>query len=203
LHFAGCVVLQMNFRGSAGYGAEFEAAGNHEWGGKMQDDVTDGVQTLISMGVADPNRICIAGISYGGYAALMGAVKTPNLYKCAIGTNGVYDLRDMIRSEFNYIGGRSQLGTAHIGQYSEKEFLAKASPRKRASEIKIPILLIASDDDRTVRPKQSKDMASALKRNKVDYEFIELENGGHGMRTTESRLTYMEAVDKFLAKHLH
>ena len=199
----GYAVLQMNFRGSWGYGANFETAGHGEWGGKMQDDVTDGANYVIGQGIADRNRICIFGGSYGGYAALMGAVKTPNLYKCAVGLNGVYDLRKLMSDDFWYVGrGRSGYWQAVIGKYSDKAFLQSISPDSRAGEIQIPILLAAADDDRTVRSSQTKDMANALKRNGKSVEFLEFESGGHGLITTDSRVPFMKALDAFLAKHL-
>ena len=135
----GIAVLQMNFRGSAGFGSTFSTAGYGQWGGKMQDDVTDGANYLIAEGIADPNRICIFGGSYGGYAALMGAVKTPDLYKCAVGWNGVYDLDKMMDEARHYIrgGGLGYWETA-IGDHSNTKFLDSISPAERASEIKFP-----------------------------------------------------------------
>ncbi len=93
----GYAVLQVNFRGSGGYGDDFVKAGLREWGGKMQDDITDATHWAIDQGIADSQRICIFGGSYGGYAALEGAVKEPDLYKCAIGAAGIYDLRMMFK----------------------------------------------------------------------------------------------------------
>ncbi len=199
----GYAVLQMNFRGSWGYGAAFQAAGYREWGRKMQDDVTDGVKYLIAQGIADPARVCIFGGSYGGYAAMMGAVKTPDLYQCAVSLNGVFDLRKFIRYQWQFIGGRSGLGTAHIGDYSERDFLDEVSPSKRAGEIKIPVLVISAKDDRTVPYDQSKTMVSALKRAGVDHQYIELEKGGHSLLNAQSRGAFMTALDTFLAQHLH
>ncbi|HEX9659866.1 MAG TPA: S9 family peptidase [Rhodothermales bacterium] len=199
----GYAVLQMNFRGSSGFGASFEAAGYGEWGGKMQDDVTDGAQHLIAAGIADPHRICIFGISYGGYAALMGAVVTPEFYRCAVSLNGATDLRRLIRSRFNYIGGRSQLRTAHIGNYyDDREMLREASPKLRAGEITIPVLIAAADDDRVVEREQSSSMASALRAAGANYKFLELENGGHSLETTESRTAFMSELVSFLAENL-
>ena len=199
----GIAVLQMNFRGSAGYGAAFSTAGYGQWGGKMQDDVTDGAKYLIAEGIADPNRICIFGGSYGGYAALMGAVKTPDLYKCAVGWNGVYDLKKMMRDGAWYVrgGGRAYWETA-IGDYSDTKFLESISPAERADEIKIPVLLTAATDDRVVRSSQSNVMASALRRAGVKYEYLKLEEGGHGYRNTETRIKFMTALEEFLVKHL-
>ncbi len=197
-------VLQMNFRGSSGYGGAFEEAGNGEWGGKMQDDVTDGVNHIIAKGIANRNRICIVGGSYGGYAALMGAVKTPDLYACAVGFNGVYDLRKMIKDTLYYIdnGSRDYWETKIGGSLSDSAYLDSISPIKRTNEIRIPILVAASDDDRVVRSSQTESMASAMKRSGVTYKHLEMEDGGHSLRTTKSRLAFMKELDSFLAQHL-
>jgi len=199
----GYAVLQMNFRGSGGYGAQFEVAGYGEWGGKMQDDVTDGAKYMIEQGIADPQRICIFGGSYGGYAALMGAVKTPDLYQCAVGWNGAYDLKKLMRDDLRYVNrGRVGYWETSIGDFSNTEFLESISPANRAGEIRIPILLTAAKDDRVVRSSQTDVMASALRRAKVTYDYIEVDNGGHGYRSTESRLEFMKALDDFLDEHL-
>ena len=124
-------MLQLNFRGSGGFGKSFEAAGQGQWGGVMQDDLTDATRSLIEQGIADPQRICLYGSSYGGYAALMGAVKEPALYRCAIGSMGVYDLPMMFRegdiressSGLEYL--RQTLGT-------DKELSSSETPRTRA-----------------------------------------------------------------------
>ena len=132
----------------------------------------------------------------------MGAVKTPDLYRCAVALNGVFDLRKLIRNDWKYVGGRSGLGTAHIGDYSEKDFLDEVSPAKRAGEIKVPVLVVAAKNDRNVPNNQSKDMVSALKREGVDHDYLELEDGGHSLSTISSRLAFFTALDNFLAAHL-
>lgn len=200
----GYAVFQMNFRGSSGFGNSFEAAGYGQWGQRMQDDITDGVRHLIDKGIADPNRICIFGISYGGYASFMGAIRTPDLYQCAASLNGVSDLRRFIRANSKYVEGRSGLITANVGDYSDdRNMLREFSPKLRANEITIPILIAAAGDDRVVLAEQSSSMASALRSAGKDYTFLELESGGHSLTTSESRLTFMKALEGFLARHLN
>lgn len=199
----GYAVLQVIFRGSRGYGANFKSAGYGEWGGKMQDDVTDGVNYLIGQGIADRSRICIFGGSYGGYAALMGAVKTPDLYRCAVGLNGLYNPRQMMGGEYKFVGKRDfAYWEAVIGDYGDQDLFKRISPEARAAEIKIPVLLAAADDDRMIRARQTKSMADELKRNKKTVEYLELESGGHNLTTSESRIPFFKALDDFLAKHL-
>jgi len=199
----GYAVLQVVLRGSRGYGANFKAAGFGEWGGKMIDDVVDGTKHLVNQGIADPNRICIFGRSYGGYAALMSTVKTQGLYRCAVGLNGVYNPKKMMGGEYKFVGKRDfAYWEAVIGDYGDEKLFTEISPESRAAEIRIPVLLAAADDDRVVRASQSKNMANALKRNKKSVEYLELESGGHSLTTSESRIPFFEALDDFLAKHL-
>ncbi|MBW1750876.1 MAG: S9 family peptidase [Deltaproteobacteria bacterium] len=193
----GYAVLQINFRGSSGYGKAFEVAGYGEWGGKMQDDVTDGVQFMLDKGIADPHRIGIVGGSYGGYAALMGVVKTPDLYQCAVGFNGVYNLKKLVKDKMWYIG-RGRVLRTMIGNYSDKSI----SPTNRAGEILCPVLLAVASDDRVIRSSQSKKMSKALQRSGRECKFLEFKDGGHGLETYESRLGFMKALESFLVKHL-
>jgi dipeptidyl aminopeptidase/acylaminoacyl peptidase len=193
----GYAVLQPNFRGSTGYGKAFREAGYGQWGLKMQDDVTDGTRWLIEQGIADPKRICIVGGSYGGYAALMGVAKEPDLYRCAVSLNGVANIPDHMRSKRKYIGGA--LGTDHINQEGQRD----VSPELLVDAIKAPVLLVAAKDDRTVDYRQSKDMAKALKRAKNKYKYVEMEEGDHSLTTEESRRIFLTEMERFLKKHLH
>lgn len=192
----GYAVLQPNFRGSTGYGKEFEEAGYEQWGLKMQDDVTDGTRWLIDQGIADPERICIVGASYGGYAALMGVVKEPDLYRCAASLNGIGDIPRHMRSKRKYIGGA--LGTDHINQKGQHDI----SPEAHVKTINTPILLVATEDDRTVDYRQSKDMARALKKAGNKHKYVELEEGDHGLTTEESRRIFLTELERFLKKYI-
>ena len=190
-------VLQMNFRGSAGYGQSFERAGDREWGQAMQDDITDGVNWLIQDEYADPDRVAILGGSYGGYAALMGAVKTPDLYQCAVSFAGISDLPDLIHQEGAY-------ATRAIGSWGKDyKTLAKNSPAKRAKDITIPVLLFHGNEDIIVDIDQSVKMAKALKKHGKNYEFIRLENGDHHLSLYVNRLKFLTKTEKFLADCLN
>jgi dipeptidyl aminopeptidase/acylaminoacyl peptidase len=190
-------VLQMNFRGSTGYGQAFQDAGDRQWGQAMQDDVTDGVHWLIENGFADADRIAIAGGSYGGYVALMGAVKTPDLYQCAISFAGVTDLPDLLSHEKNFVAGTYR--TRFIGNlWTDREMLAANSPARRADEIKIPILLMHGDLDTTVDIDQSENMAKELRKHDKQYSFITFENGDHHLSLYDNRLRYLQETESFL-----
>lgn len=190
-------VLQMNFRGSTGYGQAFKDAGNREWGQAMQDDVTDGAKWLIENNYADPDRIAIVGASYGGYAALMGAVKTPDLYQCAVSFAGVSDLPRLLSHERKFLFGRYK--TRFIGDlWKDRKMLAANSPAQRAEEIKIPVLLLHGDLDTSVDIDQSKRMAKQLRKYDKEYKFVELENGDHYSSLYTNRLRYLQEMERFL-----
>ncbi|NIJ50090.1 alpha/beta fold hydrolase [Rhizomicrobium electricum] len=202
----GYAVLQPNFRGSDGYGHKFLKAGYGEWGGKMQDDVTDGVKKLIADGIADPKRICIVGWSYGGYAALSGAAFTPDLYACAVGGAGVYDLKkfldtrakdygkdsDMIASWSLFIGDRSK----------DADKLAAASPAKNADKIKIPVLLVHGKDDYTVRIDQTEAMDEALRQAGKKVTTIIIPGESHYLQKMETRVQWLTELEKFLKENI-
>jgi dipeptidyl aminopeptidase/acylaminoacyl peptidase len=190
----GYAVLQPNFRGSSGYGHAFEDAGEREWGGKMQDDITDGTQWLIDEGIADPDRICIVGWSYGGYAAAMGAVKTPELYRCAASINGVLDLPRLIRDDKHYIGGRAWTRSIGLSDRSA----ADVSPYHQAKRIAVPLLIIQAKDDTRVHDDQGKRMFKRLQRMHKPVDYVEVELGGHEMYNEPARLFILESLQAFL-----
>lgn len=194
----GYAVLQPNFRGSSGYGSEFENAGKQQWGGLMQDDVTDGTKWLVDQGIADPKRICIVGGSYGGYAAAMGAIKTPDLFACAASFNGVLDLPAMIANDKKYIGG--SVWTKSVGFEGEKA--KSVSPIDQAEAIRIPLLIIHAKDDYNVPYKQAQTTVKRLKKLKKDVTFVTLKDGDHNLDTEASRLTTLKAIEAFLDKHI-
>ena len=160
----GYLVYEPNFRGSDGYGYEYRTAGYGEWGRKMQDDITDGVKKLIADGVADPDRICIVGGSYGGYAALAGATLTPDLYACAVSVNGVSDLPEMLGDQSKRSPLSEDYWEVRMGasRFSPAELNA-VSPAELAAQAGAPILLIHSKDDVVVPVAQSRMMRDALK----------------------------------------
>lgn len=179
----GWLVLQPNFRGSGGYGRAFADKGRKHWGDLMQHDVEDAVARVVADGLADPARIAICGISYGGYAALMGAVLRPDLYKAVVSVAGDADLQlllDFARSED---GGDSKVydyWVRTVGDAkTDKALLEKASPARRAAEIQAPVLLIHGTEDTIVTPRQSRVMAKALKAAGKSCELIEMKGVGH------------------------
>ena len=188
----------MNFRGSAGYGYEFMKAGLKSWGLEMQNDVEDGTRYLINQGISDPQRICIVGASYGGYAALMGAAMTPELYRCAVSVAGVTDVAYLVKSSrrfTNYEVVKEQIG-------DDFNVLYERSPISKADKITIPVLLLHGDKDRVVKVQHSREMFDELKSRKKNVEYIELENGDHYLSNNDHRLTTFKALDKFLADNL-
>lgn len=194
----GYAVLQMNFRGSSGYGFDFMQAGLKNWGLQMQDDVEDGTRWLIKQGVSDPKRICIVGASYGGYAALMGVIKTPELYRCVASFAPVTDLQQLVsdsKSFTNYKVVQKQLGDDDVD-------LELRSPVNFVTDIQVPVLLVHGTKDRTVRVKHSRQMAALLKKSGKDVEYIELEQGDHYLSTNQHRLQTFQALDQFLQRHL-
>ena len=194
----GYAVFQPNFRGSTGYGRPFQFAGRQEWGGKMQEDITDGVHWLIDEGVANPDKICIVGWSYGGYAAAMGAVQTPGLYQCAASINGVLNLPRLIADDKKYIGGSAWI--RHIGLDGERS--AKVSPYHQIDKINIPMLIIQAKDDVRVHLDQGKAMARRLRREKKVVEYVEVEFGGHSMNNSPARETILRSLEEFLDDNL-
>ena len=194
----GYAVLQMNFRGSSGYGYDFMKAGLQNWGQAMQDDVEDGARALIDRGIADPEKICIVGASYGGYAALMGAVKTPDLYQCAVSFAGVTDVAYMVaasRRYTNYEVVKEQVG-------SNRKLLKQVSPVNHVDKIEVPVLLVHGDKDRSVRVKHSRMMNKRLQKAGKAVTYLEIENGDHFLSKNEHRIATFKAMDQFFAKHL-
>ncbi len=194
----GYAVFQPNFRGSEGFGLRFEHAGRKEWGGKMQEDVTDGVNWLIAEGVADAERICIVGWSYGGYAAAIGAVQTPELYQCAASINGVLDLPRMIADDKRYIGGT--VWTRHVGL--EDESAKVVSPYHQAERIQAPMLIIQAEDDARVHEDQGRRMARRLEKLGKPVEYITVELGGHSMSNEHARTVILTSIEAFLDKNI-
>ncbi|MEX0297457.1 MAG: alpha/beta hydrolase family protein, partial [Kordiimonas sp.] len=163
------------------------------------DDVTDATYWLIENEFADKERICIAGASYGGYASLMGTIKEPDLYQCAISVNGVTNLPKLkSQDKFTTIGGRDWTKTMGLKGVDDED----VSPHHRAEEINIPVLLISSKDDARIPYTHTKDTHSKLKRLKKDSHYVKLDNGTHHMLTAESRLVTLRETEKFLAKHI-
>ena len=201
----GYAVLQPQFRGSTGRGRAHADAGRHQWGLRMQDDVTDGVKALITQGIVDPKRVCIVGWSYGGYAALAGAAFTPEMYACAASIGGVSDLPLMLGT-INHDEGRESdefsYWRDHIGSPFDPNVIAK-SPARAAMSVRAPILLLHGTDDTVVPIEQSRLMASALRSARRSVELIELTGEDHWMKTSSaSRIRTLTELERFLWKYI-
>lgn len=194
----GYAVLQMNFRGSSGYGSQWFFDAHQDWGGLTYTDITDGTQWAIKQGIADPDRVCVVGWSFGGYAALLSAVRNGDLYKCSASIAGVSDLPDLLR-ESRYFSNRAfvreQLGTM-------KEKLRQDSPLRHAAKINIPVFLIHGDRDIQVDVDHSRQMASALKSADKPHQMIVLKGASHQLSLQSERVTLLTELEKFLLKHL-
>ncbi len=196
---AGYAVLRVNYRGSGNYGRAFTDAGSREWGARMQDDLADATQWAIKEGVADRERICIYGASYGGYAALMGAARDPDLYRCAAGYVGVYDLELMHRDTSQGSGSGRTWAADWLGDRRE---LGARSPVNLADRIKVPVFLAAGGRDERAPIEHSKRMERALKRAGVPVETLYYPNEGHGFYTEPHRREYYARLLGFLGQHL-
>lgn len=194
----GYAVLQPNFRGSAGFGQEFAYAGYGEWGRKMQDDITDGANALVKMGWADPERICIVGWSYCGYAALAGGASTPDLHKCVASIAGVSHLREMLATERKDHGPRSRTVTyweALIGDPDkDREAIDAVSPALHADKFKAPVLLIHGAADTIVLIRQSEIMNDALNGAQKTVQYIRIDGDDHSLVDNDSRRTALTAL---------
>lgn len=200
----GYAVLQPQFRGSTGFGEAWRRAGYRQWGGLMQDDVTDGVRAMIEQGVADAGRVCIVGGSYGGYAALAGAAFTPDLYRCAVSVNGVTDLTRMLMYAKEHSGAESnQLAywREHIGAPSDASVMAK-SPLRAAADIKAPVLLMHAVNDTVVPDTQSRAMAQELQKLKKNVTYVSLAGEDHWLSQSASRIQMLKELEKFLSENL-
>jgi dipeptidyl aminopeptidase/acylaminoacyl peptidase len=197
----GYAVLQVNFRGSGGYGHAFETAGYREWGGKMQDDVTDATRWAVQQGITDAGRICIFGASYGGYAALEGAVKEPELYRCAIGYVGVYDLSLMYTDGdvSDSVTGKNFLRTT-LG--TDLTMLAERSPINQLDRLKANVMLIVGGEDQRVPPAHGQNLHAALQERGVAHEWLYKPNEAHGFYDEANTTELFERVTQFLDRNL-
>lgn len=199
----GYACLQVNFRGSTGYGKEFLNAGDKEWGGKMHNDLVDAVKWAVKQGYADSNRVAIYGGSYGGYAALVGATFTPDLFRCAVDIVGPSNLTTWITSIPPYWATFRDLLYRRVGHpETEAEFLKSRSPLFRVEQIKIPLLIAQGANDPRVPQAESEQIVAALKEKGIDHQYMLFPDEGHGFARPENRLKFYAAAEEFLAKHL-
>lgn len=199
----GYAVLQMNFRGSTGYGRAFWEASFKQWGQSMQDDITDGVNWLIEKGIADPERIAIYGGSYGGYATLAGLAFTPDLYACGVDYVGVSNLFTLLQTIPPYWEPMREMFQEMMGHPVEDSLLlAKVSPVFHADKITAPLFVAQGANDPRVNINESDQIVEALKARGVDVEYLVKDNEGHGFRNEENRFDFYRAMIAFLDKHI-
>ena len=199
----GYACLQVNYRGSTGYGKEFLNAGNREWAAKMHDDLVDAVGWAVEAGVADPERVAIYGGSYGGYAALVGATFTPDLFRCAVDIVGPSSLITLIESIPPY--WKPLVATFHerVGNpETEADFLKSRSPLFFVDRIRIPMLVAQGANDPRVKRAEAEQIVAAMREKGIDHEYLLFEDEGHGFARPDNRLMFFAAAERFLAKHL-
>lgn len=201
----GYAVLQVNFRGSTGFGQEFDRAGWGKWGAEMQNDITDAVQWAIDEGIADPDRVCIYGASYGGYAAMAGITFTPELYQCAINYVGVTDINLLFETmPASWRMQRAEMKRT-IGDYDDPEEradMAARSPINHVDKIRVPLLMGYGEEDPRVVIDHALNLEEKLKVHDVDYELIIKEDEGHGFRKLENQVEWYTKVVNFLDENL-
>lgn len=199
----GYAVLQVNFRGSTGYGRKFWEKGFKEWGKKMQDDVSDAAEWLVKQGIADPKRLGIYGGSYGGYAALAGMAFTPDLYAAGVSFVGPSNLFTLLASFPPYWEPMRKMQYEMIGDpEKEPELLKAASPLFSADKIRAPLLIAQGANDPRVKKAESDQIVEALKARGIDVPYIVKDNEGHGFANEENRMYFYRAVERFFARHL-
>jgi len=199
----GYATLQINFRGSTGFGKDFVNAGDREWGGKMQDDISDGVRWLIEKGCSDPDRIAIYGGSYGGYAVLAGLTFTPDLYCCGVDIVGPSNLISFSKSIPPYWEPLRALFRRRVGDFeTEEAFLKERSPLFHVDEIRAPLYIAQGKNDPRVKVEESLQIVTALEEAGKTVRYIEFPDEGHGFAKPENRLAHYAAAEAFLAEHL-
>ncbi len=198
----GCAVLQINYRGSGGYGAEFERAGYRQWGLRMQDDLSDGVKWAVGQGIADPARVAISGASYGGYATMAGLTFTPELYCAGVNYVGVTDMIELVSQPINNADHRRWLATRIGTAEHDRRRLLDISPVRFADRVRAPVLMGYGYNDPRVPIEQGSSMAAALKKAGKPHEIIYEKNEGHGFRKEENRIAWYRAVDAFLKENV-
>lgn len=204
LNRRGYAVLQVNFRGSTGYGNDYEAKGYRQWGKRMQSDVYEAIEWLKSIELADTDNMCMVGASYGGYVSLVAGYQKPDWFKCIVSIAGISDLPDLVESDNFYDGYKVDLKEriGDINNDDDKKDMADHSAIKNISAFKSPVLLIHGENDQSVHYSQSVDFYNALKENNKKATLLLLDDGTHYIDDPKNRQLAFEAIDTFLGKHL-
>ena len=199
----GYLCVQVNYRGSTGYGKAFVAAGDREWGGKMHDDLIDAVSYITGQGWADPSRVAIYGGSYGGYAALVGAAFTPGVFRCAVDIVGPSNLKTLLETVPPYWAPMIAQLYRRVGNpETDAEFLWSRSPLSRARDIRIPLLIAQGANDPRVKQAESEQIVAALTEAGIEHEYLLFPDEGHGFAKPENRIRFYTAAERFLARYL-
>jgi dipeptidyl aminopeptidase/acylaminoacyl peptidase len=199
----GYLCVQVNYRGSTGYGKSFVAAGDREWGGKMHEDLLDAVDYVAAQGWADRSRVAIYGGSYGGYAALVGAAFTPDAFCCAVDIVGPSNLKTLLETVPPYWAPIIAQLYRRVGNpATDEEFLWSRSPLSRAHDIRIPLLIAQGANDPRVKQAESEQIVAALTEAGIDHEYMLFPDEGHGFAKPENRIKFYTAAERFLAKYL-
>ncbi|MBH0055609.1 S9 family peptidase [Pseudoalteromonas sp. SWXJZ94C] len=202
----GYATVQVNFRGSGGYGRKFQQAGyGGKWGAEMQNDLTDTVKYLVSEGIADPKKVCIYGSSYGGYATMAGLTFTPELYKCGINYVGITDVSLLFDSLPKHWEPQRETLKKQIGDPNDKALMKKMSPLYHVDKIVAPLMIVQGAKDPRVVKKHAINLRDALEERGItlsDDEWIMKENEGHGFQKEENKIELYTKIERFLAKHL-
>lgn len=199
----GYAVFQVNFRGTKGYGKKFWTAGFKQWGGKMQDDITDGVRWLISEKIADPKRIAIYGYSFGGFSALHGLFNQPDLYQCGASYSGFTNLYTYLKDIPPYFRPYQQMYYETVGNpEKDSEYFRAVSPVFHTDKIKVPVLIAQGARDPRVNMNETNQFVKELKKKNVPVTYILNEDEGHYFRNIENRLEFYRELEVFLDKNL-
>ncbi|MDX1460644.1 MAG: S9 family peptidase [Xanthomonadales bacterium] len=200
----GYAVLQVNFRGSTGFGMEHWLASRKQWGQKMQSDVTDALKWAVEQGYSDPERVCIYGGSYGGYATMAGLTFTPELYKCGINYVGVTDIPLLFETApDSWAAGIQQMKELVGDPKEEEEFLEQWSPTNHADKIKVPVFMAYGEKDPRVHIDHAKIMAKEMDKHGVKYELMIKDDEGHGYAKQENQYDFYGRMETFLAENLN
>jgi len=199
----GYVSIQVNFRGSTGYGKKFVNAGNKQWAAAMHDDLIDAVEYVVGQGWVDRKRVAISGGSYGGYAALVGATFTPEVFCCAVDVVGPSNLQTLIESIPPYWAPIVAQFHERVGNpETEADLLWERSPLSKVDQIRIPILVAQGANDPRVKQAESEQIVSAMRDKGIDHVYLLFGDEGHGFAKPENRMRFFQVAEQFLAKHL-
>jgi len=201
----GYAVLQINYRGSTGYGRAFLEASRGEFAGKMHTDLIDGVDWAVAQGIADAQKIAIFGSSYGGYATLVGLTFTPDIFACGVDVFGVSNLVTFMQSVPKYWKNRMPYWYKYVGNPNDPEDrrrMKAQSPLFRVDQIKRPLLIVQGANDARVKQQESDQIVTAMREAGKAVEYIIFQNEGHSLRKWQNRIIFYRKLEDFLAGHL-